>query len=294
MAAEPSGSAAAAPDRQVCVFGVWITDVTRSRAIELLQQALVSPRKTPRTVFFANAHTLNLAAARPEYCRVLNSADWVFGDGTGLRWAARLRGVRVYDNLCGTDLIPGLFAAAGHPGHRYFLLGGDEDTISRAATHAAANLSGWSLAGFHHGYLDSSELCDRAIDQINRARPELLLVGMGNPAQETWIHAYRHRLEVPLVAAVGGLFGYWAGTLQRAGPWLRRWGAEWLGILCQQPHKARRYLLGNPLFLWRAVSRLHADQRRMRRMRREMAVCTATPPQQAYADDHVPCDQTGY
>ncbi len=263
-------------DRKMCVFGVWITDAARGRAIELLLRALQAPQTRPRTVFFANAHTLNLAAAGGEYCRVLNSADWVFGDGTGLRWAARLRGVRVRDNLCGTDLIPELFAAAANRGYRYFLLGGDEETIRRAAAHAAANLPGWTLAGFHHGYLDSPELCRRAIDQINRAQSHLLLVGMGNPLQEVWIHTHRHQLYVPLVAAVGGLFGYWAGSLRRAAPWLRRLGAEWLGILCQQPHKARRYLLGNPLFLWRAVSRRRAD---LRQMRHAMRGCAQAPAQ---------------
>lgn len=252
-------------ERHVCVFNVWITDVSRQRAIELLSHALESPRTPGRTLFFANAHTLNLAAANAEYCRVLNSADWVFGDGTGLRWAARLRGVRVCDNLCGTDLIPALFAAAANRGYRYFLLGSDEETICRAAARAAAQLHGWTLAGFHHGYLHAPELSERAIEQINRAGPDLLLVGMGNPLQELWIARHRQQLRVPLVAAVGGLFGYWAGTLRRAAPWLRRLGAEWLAILCQQPHKARRYLLGNPLFLWRALSRLPADLRQMRR-----------------------------
>lgn len=248
----------------MCVFGVWITDVSRRRAIELLAHALEAPRTPGRTLYFANAHTLNWAAARPGYCRVLNSADWVFGDGTGLRWAARLRGVRVCDNLNGTDLIPDLFAAQADRGYRYFLLGADEQTVHRAAAYAAANWPGWTLAGCHHGYLDSPGLCDRAIQQINRTQPDLLLVGMGNPVQETWIHAHRRQLEVPLVAGVGGLFNFWSGNVQRAPLWLRRLGAEWVGVLCQQPHKARRYLLGNPLFLWRTVSRLPADRRRMR------------------------------
>jgi len=39
----------------------------------------------------------------------------------------------------------------------------------------------------------------------------------------------------------------------RAPEWLRWWGAEWLFVLWNQPHKARRYLLGNPLFLARVL-----------------------------------------
>jgi|GEM_PF-200038 len=242
-----------AVDRTFQVLGVRITDVTRIRAAQLIGQMLAAGEGTTRAVFFVNAHTLNLAAADEQYREVLNSADYVFGDGTGVRWAARLQGIRVRDNLAGTDLTPLVFETLAANGYRYFLLGGTEDTVRRAADHAAQTFHGWSLAGYHHGYIHDGELCETVIRQINQARPHLLLVGMGNPLQERWIAQHRHQLQVPLCMAVGGLFGYWAGELKRSPGWLRRLGAEWIGILCQQPHKARRYLLGNPLFLWRIL-----------------------------------------
>jgi N-acetylglucosaminyldiphosphoundecaprenol N-acetyl-beta-D-mannosaminyltransferase len=243
----------AAADRTFSLLGVRLTDVTRHRALTLLA-ALVREQAGPtRSVYFANAHTLNLAAADAEYRRVLNGADYVFGDGTGVRWGARRQGVRVRDNLAGTDLVPQLLRRTAAEGHRYYLLGGDETLIARAAATAAGAFPGWIPTGFHHGYLDDCRADAAVIRQINRARPALLLVGMGNPCQEQWIDQHRHELEVPLCIGVGGLFHYWAGELRRAPAWLRGWGAEWLGILCQQPHKARRYLLGNPLFLWRIL-----------------------------------------
>mgnify|MGYP003349334003 CR=1 FL=1 len=82
----------------------------------------------------------------------------------------------------------------------------------------------------------------------------LLLVGMGNPLQETWIDRWRERLGVPVAIGVGGLFDHWGGNLRRAAPWVRRLGIEWVQILLQQPgRKWRRYLVGNPLFLARAL-----------------------------------------
>jgi N-acetylglucosaminyldiphosphoundecaprenol N-acetyl-beta-D-mannosaminyltransferase len=240
-----------AADRTFDVLGVRITDVTRSRAVQLISQMLEGDDGVTRAVFFVNAHTLNLAAADEQYREVLNSADYVFGDGTGVRWAARLQGIQVRDNLAGTDLTPLVFQRLAGNGYRYFLLGGTESTIRRAAEHAACSFYGWTLAGYHHGYIHDPELSATVIRQINQARPHLLLVGMGNPLQERWIVQHRRQLKVLLCMAVGGLFGYWSGELTRSPRWLRRLGAEWLGILCQQPHKARRYLLGNPLFLWR-------------------------------------------
>ena len=251
-----------AEDLVLSILGVDITDVRRRRAIELLEAMIRQYDGRTRSVFLVNAHTLNLAASDETFCDVLNSADYVFGDGTGVRWAARLQDVRLQDNLVGTDLTPELFRTTAGRGYRYFMLGADPATIGNAAIHAAVHFDGWTQAGFHHGYLDDPQLNARIIRQINEAAPDVLLVGMGNPRQEQWIHRNRHRLTVPVCMGVGGLFHYWAGDLRRAPLWLRRCGSEWLGILLQHPHKARRYLLGNPLFLmriaaehWRLVAR---------------------------------------
>ena len=66
---------------------------------------------------------------------------------------------------------------------------------------------------------------------------------------------HRDRLRVPVCMGVGGLFDYWAGTLQRAPVWLRALGHEWFWLLLHQPRsKARRYLIGNPLFLVRVLA----------------------------------------
>jgi len=176
----------------------------------------------------------------------------VFNDGTGVRWAARMKGVRLRDNLCGTDLAPLLLSST--PGRRYFLLGADEATIRRAAAWAEMRFPNWALAGCHHGYVTEPEATDRIIDEINTARPDVLLVGMGNPLQERWLDANRPRLRVPVGIGVGGLFDFWAETVRRAPAWIRRIGYEWVWRLLQQPRdKARRYLLGNPAFLLRAV-----------------------------------------
>jgi N-acetylglucosaminyldiphosphoundecaprenol N-acetyl-beta-D-mannosaminyltransferase len=252
---------------QLTVLGVTIADVAMSEAVEIVHSMLRRRDSRARSVYFVNAHSLNVAAADRAYRDVLNAGDIVFGDGTGVRWAARLRGVRLRDNVNGTDLVPALLAATAGFGYRYFLLGADEESIDRAADHAAAAFPGWTLTGRHHGYLTNPDLDAEAVDRINRARPDLLLVGMGNPLQERWIEAHRSQLAVPVCLGVGGLFQYWAGTLRRAPRWLRGRGFEWLGILAQQPSKARRYLLGNPLFLARALYEAGILRRRQRRLR---------------------------
>ena len=245
----------ALPDEEVAILGVRIANITRARAIELIEQKILADEGKTHSIYFVNAHTLNLATADRAYRRVLNSADYVFGDGTGVRWAARLGGIRMQANLVGTDLVPALFETTAGKGYRYFMLGADEATVTRAAAVAREKWPGWVQAGYHHGYLSNAATTDRAIEQINASRPDVLLVGMGNPRQERWIAEHREALRVPVCLGIGGLYDYWAENVSRAPDWLRRAGHEWLWRLWQQPRdKAHRYLVGNPLFLARIVA----------------------------------------
>ncbi|UCF09650.1 MAG: WecB/TagA/CpsF family glycosyltransferase [Candidatus Bipolaricaulota bacterium] len=228
-----------------------MTDVTMQDALRILESLVEEGSR--RCVFFVNAHTLNLTSDDPAYLSVLRTADFIFGDGTGLRYAARLlHGIRLKDNVNGTDLIPLFFRAEEGKGYRYYLLGSTADAIARAAEHVQRMFPGWELVGYHHGYLDD-EGSNRVVEEINAAKPQVLFVGMGNPTQELWIEANRSRLQVPVSVGVGGLFAYWSGDLSRAPAWLRRVGMEWIHLLVRQPRKFRRYVLGNPRFLLRVL-----------------------------------------
>jgi len=239
------------PCRVVDVLGVQITDTTMDVALSTLESLIRDYDGSARSVYFVNAHTLNQSRSRKGYRDVLNSADLVYGDGTGVRWAARAQGIRLYDNVNGTDLTPALFQRRSERARSYFLLGATPESIERAAHKAKELFPAWTQVGYHHGYLKDDVLTAETIDTINDAAPDVLLVGMGNPLQEEWINEHLHELKVPVCMAIGGLFDYWADNINRAPVWMRKLGMEWLGLLLQQPKKAGRYLLGNPLFLAR-------------------------------------------
>ena len=248
----------------VSVLGVKIMNATKSEAIEIIEQLMLQEPDITHSIFLVNAHSLNLATDDPQYKETLNSASRVFGDGSGVYLAAKLRGVTMKSNLVGTDLIPELFQATADCGYRYFLLGADSETIDRAAQKTKKSFPGWELVGFHHGYIHSPE-GNSVIDKINAAKPHLLLVGMGNPLQERWIHQHQHELRVPVCVGVGGLFDHWGDNLTRAPSLLRQMGCEWVQILLQQPKKWKRYIIGNPQFILRIILALRSDLETMRK-----------------------------
>lgn len=248
----PRRSAPAVRLRSLSILGVRVTDTTKHEAMLLMDTWIRARDGRARAVFIVNAHTLNLACDDPAYRAVLNAAEVVFADGTGVRLAASLQGTQLMDNLVGTDLLPLFFKTRLRRAYRYFLLGGTPGTAARAVARLQSEFPGIRMIGHHHGYFRESETAS-VISMINAAAPDMLLVAMGNPHQERWIHNHLRMLRVPLSIGVGGLIDHWAGNLQRAPQWVRRLGMEWGQILVQQPHKWRRYLLGNPKFVVRAV-----------------------------------------
>jgi N-acetylglucosaminyldiphosphoundecaprenol N-acetyl-beta-D-mannosaminyltransferase len=239
---------------KLSVLGVDITDLSMEGAVALLTDLLEDRSGRSHSVYFVNAHTLNLACDDPDFRRVLNRGSHVLGDGTGVRWATRmLHGRDPLANTNGTDLTPALFRAHPTRGYRYYLLGNTPELIAQAAAFAQREFPGWTLAGFHPGFIGPDEHA-QMVAQINAAEPHLLLVGMGNPIQERWIDQHIAQLRVPLCMGIGGLFDYWAGVIPRSPQWVRSIGYEWLDKLLRQPHKFRRYVLGNPKFLARVAT----------------------------------------
>jgi N-acetylglucosaminyldiphosphoundecaprenol N-acetyl-beta-D-mannosaminyltransferase len=77
---------------------------------------------------------------------------------------------------------------------------------------------------------------------------------MGSPIQERF--AWEHLAHIPTatVITVGGLFDFFSGRVPRAPLAWRELGLEWLFRLVQEPRRlAKRYLVGNPLFLLLAL-----------------------------------------
>jgi exopolysaccharide biosynthesis WecB/TagA/CpsF family protein len=215
-------------------------------------------------VAFVNAHVINVAAADPSFARVLSGADRIYADGSGMALAAKLAGAPLVDNVNGTDLFPQLCAAAADAGVTIYLLGGKPGVVEKAAETVTAMGYGSVIAGMHHGYVKRHGAeQEEAIAAINASGASMLLVGMGVPDQEIWIARNFGRLNTPVVAGVGGLFDFFAGSVSRAPAPLRAAGLEWTWRLAQEPSRMwKRYIIGNVAFIGRAVS--HAFDVRMR------------------------------
>jgi N-acetylglucosaminyldiphosphoundecaprenol N-acetyl-beta-D-mannosaminyltransferase len=247
IAADPPSNNA----RRICLMGIPLDNLTLAEAVLEIVRAIEGDR--PRRVCFVNADCVNLALHDAEYRETLRTADLAFADGIGMRLAGIFLGRKVRDNVNGTDLFPRLCQALDGRGKRIFLLGARPGTAERMAGWMAGRYPGIVVSGCRDGYFSPAEEAD-VIQQVRRSQSDLLLVAFGAPRQDVWVDQHLAELGVKVAVGVGGLLDFFGGRIPRAPRWIRRLGMEWCYRLYQEPRRlARRYLLGNPVFLARVL-----------------------------------------
>ncbi len=213
--------------------------------------AIVAQGDGKALLAFVNPDCLNMAYTNSRYRQVLQQAARVLPDGIGLKIGCRMRGLGLAANVNGTDLFPRLCERAAREGWSLFLLGAQPGVAEQVAQNMQARYPGLLITGVQHGYFTPEEEAGM-IDRINASGARVLLVAFGVPRQELWLAEHQAALTPPVRMGVGGLFDFYSGRIPRAPLWLREIGLEWVWRLLQEPGRMwRRYLLGNPLFLYR-------------------------------------------
>lgn len=225
--------------KSVEVLGVRVDGVTYQDLLDRVDAYIAS--RQPHQIVTLNPEMVVMAYRDPDFRRILNAADLNVADGVGLMLAARWLGCPLPERVTGSDGIYRLAAHCAQRGYRPFFLGAAPGVAGVVAQRLTAAYPGLEVAGTYAGSPREEE-ADEIITRVRAARPDLLLVAYGVPAEEKWIARHRDRLGVPVMIGVGGTFDFVAGVTRRAPVWMRQVGLEWLHRLIQEPWRWRRQL----------------------------------------------------
>ena len=207
----------------------------------------------PGYVSCANAYSTTLALDDAELARVLADATMVTADGMPVVWALRALGHAQAERVHNDDLF--LACCNRFRGWRHFLVGGRAGQCDVVAAEMRRRFPGIEVVGTHATPVRPLPEAEyRAIlRDIQAARPSIVWVGMGTPAQDHFMAAARETINAPLVG-VGSLFDLLAGHTRPVPEWAKRSGLQWAFRLAQEPRRlARRYLLHNTRFVFGAL-----------------------------------------
>jgi exopolysaccharide biosynthesis WecB/TagA/CpsF family protein len=225
-----------------------LVDATTPQTI----MALLAPGK--RRVNFMNAHCFNVMARDRQYAAAVNSADFLLPDGIGVALAAKMTGQQLSSNLNGTDFIPALLQEATKRGKSVYLFGGTPGTAKTAADKLIHRMPGLRVVGVRDGYGQAQSDAEVVAD-INASGADIVLVALGVPMQELWLHRNAPYLDADLTMGVGAALDFFAGKVTRAPAVVRKAKCEWVWRLAMEPRRlAKRYLHGNVAFLARAAA----------------------------------------
>ncbi|WP_432844124.1 WecB/TagA/CpsF family glycosyltransferase [Dactylosporangium sp. CA-092794] len=223
-------------------------DATVARVIAAAEQ------RRPFILTALAVHGLMTGVSDRRHNARLNAFDMVVPDGQPVRWALNLlHEARLREWVSGPELTLRVLRRAAEQQLPVYLYGSTARTVGRLVTTLTRTVPALRIAGAEPSRFRDAEPGEyaRIAKRIDASGARLVLVGLGCPRQESFVHAMRPLLAMPLLA-VGAAFDYHAGLLSYAPRWMQRGGLAWLWRLVLEPRRLwRRYLVLGPRYLVR-------------------------------------------
>lgn len=241
------------------ILGTGVTVSTFEEAVAALEGCVT--RREPAVFSAANVYSVMLATEDPELREHVNRAAYVMADGMPLVWLARVRGFAA-ERVHGDDLL--LVCSDRHRDWRHFFLGGACGQPAAVAQALGEQYPGLTVVGTRatpNRPVPPPENA-QALAAIAEARPDVVWIGMGTPAQDHWMEANREAVSCPLVG-VGSAFDLLSGRTRPTPGCVRRAGLQWLHRLVQEPRRlGARYLVYNARFIVSMARNIPSSRRR--------------------------------
>ena len=209
-----------------------------------------------------NAHSFNTAKKDQLFADALTNGDVLIPDGVSIVKACRWIKAKSQpkERIAGWDLFEFEMRRLNENQNenenkkRVMFMGSSEKVLELIRRKAAEVYPNIEVVTYSPPY--KPEFSDEdnwaIVEAINGANPDLLWIGMTAPKQEKWTYSHWKELNIHChVGTIGAVFDFFAGTYKRAPQWWQEHSLEWLYRLIKEPKRMwRRYVLGNPLFLW--------------------------------------------
>jgi len=241
-----------APPR-VRMFGITLHRLGLRAAVAHLNAWMRQDLDRVRYVVTPNVDHLVMLRHDTEFRATYDDASLVVADGLPLVLVSRWLGTALPERVAGSDLVPGLFAAADPvAGLRVYLLGAAPGVAEQAAARVRETWPTVSVVGTYSPPLgfEKDPVENAAILQrIAATQPDLLIIGLGAPKQEKWVHAHQDAIRAKVAICAGATIDFLAGHKRRAPRWVQKSGLEWCYRMLSEPRRlVRRYAVDAWIF----------------------------------------------
>lgn len=233
------------------VMGVKFPEITLDRTVEILSSVIEQKRSQLFHVITVNPE-ITMACQKDRLLRsIIDDAGLITADGIGIVMVSRLRGGNLPERVTGYDTLLRLLDSGNQKKWSFYFLGADPNTNLKVCEVIRDKYPDLLILGRHHGFFNQNEE-DKIVEEIGSLKPDILIVALGAPYAERWIHKYRLKLNAKIAIGVGGSLDVIAGKVKETPESWKRLNVEWLYRLIQQPSRWKRQLI-LPRFAIRAL-----------------------------------------
>lgn len=264
--------------KEIKILDVKVNNTTMPETIRILEN-FISLRKSHQIVTL-NPEIIISAQKNQEIKNIINSADLVIPDGTGLLWAAKFTKQKLTERITGIDLLENLAELSCKKKYSFYLLTTNFGLTSakNAAEILQKKYPNLKIAGYTSANpslknekieykfpynirqtdikVSKTNIDLKIVENVRKTKPDILFVAYGHPNQELFISRYKKLLNVPVMVGVGGSFDFISGKAKRAPKIFQKFGLnllgfEWLWRLFNQPWRIKRIFTAVIVFPWK-------------------------------------------
>lgn len=187
--------------------------------------------KDKHIISFINPEIFLVAEKDSFLLQYLQHTEYNFVDGNGLLMVINRKLGTKYNALNrypGTDFFKYL---PTDKTIKVFLYGAKEENNKTAAEKIQMEYSNIHICGRLNGY--EEKVNSDIVSFINQSNPDILIVCLGCPQQESWINENKDKLNSKIIFGNGGSIDFWSGNVKRAPLFMIRHRLEWLFRLSQ-------------------------------------------------------------
>lgn len=250
-------------------------------------------KSSPSLITTTNVELLMLSRLDDDFKSIINKSNLNLVDGTGIIWGygvfkswrpniVAIKQIYVFlhwflsllflpffliyykkyipEKISGSDFIWDIAKYAAKNNKSIFLfgykLGLDPNVVEKTSLKLQTAIYNLKITGTHSGsesIAEEKEICAL----IKKSEADILMLGLGSPRQEKWLHRNLKKTGCSVGIGLGGTFDFIAGSQKRAPKFMQKTGFEWLWRLFQNPRRLKRLLSTLPkyafLVLWQRM-----------------------------------------
>lgn len=232
------------------ILDVKFDKVTMDDTISIVKNYIVKDEGC-HLIYTPNPEMVLEATKNQKFKEIIDNSDLNIPDGIGIVIASKILGSPLKERVTGIDMAYRFFEEFAGTDTTFYFFGAADGIAQLAAENMMKKYPGLKIIGTRSGYFNKNDEM-KIIEEINKLKPDIILIGLGAPKQEMWMYNYKKELNAKVCMGIGGSFDVMSGRLKRAPEWMIKLNIEWLYRLVKQPTRYKR-MMKLPLFILKVL-----------------------------------------